>query len=162
MAEISQKDIGLVVKSYPRERRYSLAILQDVERKFGYIPKEAIEVTAEHLNVKAAVLYAMATFYRALSLKPKGKHTIKVCDGTACHIRGSNVLLSALEQTLGIKPGETTKDGLFSIETVNCLGACAIAPVMVVDKQYYSKVKPAEVGEILSQYGKPDGEAKNG
>lgn len=151
-------DIERVVKSYPREKRYSLAILQDIQHKFGYIPKEGIEITAEHLGVKTAMLYAMATFYRALSLKPRGKHTIRVCDGTACHIRGSSVLLNALEQTLGIKPGETTGDGLFTVETVNCLGACAIAPVMVVDEQYYSKVKPDEISSILDTYR----EAKNG
>ena len=147
-------DIVSVVKSYPREKRYSLAVLQDIQHKVGYIPKEGMEIASEHLGVKSSVLYAMATFYRALSLKPRGKHTIKVCDGTACHIRGSTVLLNALEKTLGIKPGETTGDGLFSIETVNCLGACAIAPVMVVDEQYYSKVKPDEISGILSTYEK--------
>ena len=149
---MESKDIGRLVKAYPREKQHSLAILQDIQRKFGYIPKEGIEITAEHLGVKTAMLYAMATFYRALSLKPRGKHTIKVCDGTACHIRGSSVLLNTLERTLGIKPGEMTRDGLFSIETVNCLGACAIAPVMVVDEQYFSRVKPDMVGEILAKY----------
>ena len=156
---MTHDDIGFVVKSYPQERRYSLAILQDIQRRYGYIPKEAIEITSEYLGVKTAMLYAMATFYRALSLKPRGRHTIKVCDGTACHIRGSTVLLNSLEQILGIKGGDTTKDGLFSIETVNCLGACAIAPVMVVDEQYYSKVKPTEISGILDKYR---GESKNG
>ena len=100
----------------------------------------------------------MATFYRAISLKPRGKHFIKVCDGTACHIRGAPVLLDALQRALGIKPGETTDDGLFTLETVNCVGACAIAPVMVVDEQYHPKVKPAEVESILATYrGKKHG-----
>jgi NADH-quinone oxidoreductase subunit E len=100
----------------------------------------------------------MATFYRALSLKPKGKHVIRVCDGTACHIRGAPVLLDALQRTLGIQAGETTGDGLFTVETVNCLGACAIAPVMVVDGQYHPKVKPDQVEAILKTYR----EKKNG
>ena len=91
----------------------------------------------------------MATFYRALSLKPKGKHVIRVCDGTACHIRGAPVLLDSLKRLLSINPGETTADGLFTVETVNCLGACAIAPVMVVDGKYHSKVQPDQVEAIL-------------
>ena len=92
----------------------------------------------------------MATFYRALSLKPKGKHVIRVCDGTACHIRGAPALLDALKRGLKIQAGETTKDGLFTLETVNCLGACAIAPVMVVDNKYHPKVKPDEIETILA------------
>jgi NADH-quinone oxidoreductase subunit E len=146
---ISTNAISKVIEAYPRDRRHSLAILQDMQRTFGYIPKEGFEILARYLNVKTARLYAMATFYRALSLKPKGKHLIKVCDGTACHIRGAPVLLEALERLLGIKAGETTGDGLFTVETVNCLGACAIAPVMVVDERYFSKVRPDEVEGIL-------------
>jgi NADH-quinone oxidoreductase subunit E len=141
-----------VVKNYPHEKRYTLAILQDIQHQFGYIPPEALEIAARHLDMKTAPLYAMATFYRALSLTAKGRHIIKVCDGTACHLRGAPILLSTLENTLGIKPGQTGADGLFSLETVNCLGACAIAPVMVVDDQYYSKVSPGQVQEILNLY----------
>ena len=155
---VFKNDITGIVERYPRDRRYSLAILQDIQREFGYIPREAFDILALYLNVKIASLYSMATFYRALSLKPKGKHIIKVCDGTACHIRGSTVLLETLERSLGIKAGETTKDGLFSIDTVNCLGACAIAPVMVVDELYYPKVKPDEVEKILGTYRERDHE----
>jgi NADH-quinone oxidoreductase subunit E len=100
--------------------------------------------------MKTAPLYAMATFYKALSLKPKGRFVIKVCDGTACHIRGATVLLDALERQLSIRPGDTTADGLFTVETVNCLGACAIAPVMVVDGQYFARVRPDQVEGILN------------
>jgi NADH-quinone oxidoreductase subunit E len=128
--------------------------LQDLQHKFGYVPRESLEAVCAYLDIKLSTLYSMATFYRALSLKPRGKHLIKVCDGTACHIRGGPVILDALERTLGIRAGETTGDGLFSLETVNCLGACAIAPVMVVDGKYHPKVKPDEVGEILKSYSK--------
>jgi NADH-quinone oxidoreductase subunit E len=152
LSSISIKEITNVLGSYPKEKRYSLAILQDLQRKFGYIPKEGLEAVSAYLNIKISALYSMATFYRALSLTPRGKHLIKVCDGTACHIRGAPVLLDTLKRTLGIKPGETTGDGLFSMETVNCLGACAIAPVMVVDEKYYPKVKPDEVESILKTY----------
>ena len=152
MAVISTEELGKVVTSYPKEKRYSLALLLDVQKQFGYIPKEGFEIAAKHLDIKTASLYAMATFFRALSLTPKGKHVIRICDGTACHIRGSTTLLDALNRTLKIQAGQTTKDGLFTLEIVNCLGACAIAPVMVVDEQYYPKVKPAEIGAICGAY----------
>ena len=151
---ISIDDVTQILKEYPKEKRHSLAILQDLQRRFGYIPREGLEAVSVYLGMKLSSLYAMATFFRALSLKPKGKHIIKICDGTACHIRGAPVLLDALERALKIKAGETTKDGLFSVETVNCLGACAIGPVMVVDGQFHPKVKPDEVGKILSSYRK--------
>ena len=155
---VSLDEITKVLNSYPKEKRYSLAILQDVQRRFGYIPRESLDAVSAYLDIKISALYSMATFYRALSLKPRGKHFIKVCDGTACHIRGSTALLDALQRALGIKPGETTDDGLFTLETVNCVGACAIAPVMVVDDQYHPKVKPDKVETILSAYrGKKHG-----
>lgn len=142
---------------YPRERRYALAMLMDVQNRYRYIPREALEELAAYLadeQVKVASLYAMATFYRALSLEPKGKHIIKVCDGTACHLRGTPVLLDAIKRTLSIGPGETSADRLWSLETVNCLGACALAPVLVVDDQYHPQVKAEKLGEILALYEK--------
>ena len=155
---ISIKEISKVLESYPKEKRHSLAILQDFQRRFGFIPKEALMELSAYLDIKLSGLYSMVTFYRALSLTPKGKHVIRVCDGTSCHIRGSPLLLDTLVRILKIKPGETTGDGLFTIETVNCMGACAIAPVMVVDGVYHSKVKPGEVPGILKQYrGKKHG-----
>jgi len=156
VSSISSKEITKVLESYPKEKRFSLAILQDLQREFGYIPKESLQEVSVYLGIKISVLYSMVTFYRALSLKPKGKHVIRVCDGTACHIRGAPVLLDALQRTLGIKAGETTEDGLFTVETVNCLGACAIAPVMVVDGQYHPKVKPDQVEAILKTYGEKE------
>ena len=157
-ASVSAKEINNVLKTYPKERRYSLAILQDMQRKFGYVPREALEAVSVYLGIKLSALYSMVTFFRALSLNPRGKHFIRVCDGTACHIRGAPVLLDSLRRILGVSPGETTRDGLFTLETVNCLGACAIAPVMVVDDKYHSKVKPDQVEEILKIYrGKKHG-----
>jgi len=147
--EIPAKEIDKVLKSYPKEKRHSLALLQDLQHRFGYIPREALEAVSVYLGIKLSTLYSMVTFYKALSLKPKGKHIIKVCDGTACHIRGAPVLLDALKRLLSIKPGETTTDGLFTIETVNCVGACAIAPVLVVDGKYHPKVSPDQVEGIL-------------
>jgi NADH-quinone oxidoreductase subunit E len=161
-AGISTDEIIRVIESYPKDRRHSLAILQDIQHKFGYIPKEGFDILARYLNMKFAPLYAMATFYRALSLTPKGEHVVKVCDGTACHIRGAPVLLETLERLLRVKPGETTGDGLFTVETVNCLGACAIAPVMVVDEQYFPKVKPDQVAAILETFRREQSHASHG
>ncbi|HWQ77602.1 MAG TPA: NAD(P)H-dependent oxidoreductase subunit E [Anaerovoracaceae bacterium] len=147
--EIRMKEI---IYSYPAEKRFSLAVMQDLQREFNYIPREALGTISEYLETPLSKLYGMATFYKALSLKPKGKFVIKVCDGTACHIRSSTVILSELQKLLGIRTGEITPDGLFSIETVNCLGACALAPVMVINGEYHGKLTPKDIDGIIRGY----------
>jgi len=137
---ISDRDLSLLLDAYPKDRRYALAVLQDMQRRYNYIPREGLSALAGHMGCPAAELYAMATFYKALSLKPKGNHIIKVCDGTACHLRGSGRLLDGIRSALGIGPNETTEDGEFSLELVNCLGSCALAPVMAVDGVYHGRV----------------------
>lgn len=146
------EDIQAILKRYPPEQRHSLAMLQDMQRQFNYIPRAGMEALAEYLGCPLSSLYAMATFYKALSLKPKGRHIIKLCDGTACHIRGASNLAGGVERLLGIGPGETTSDGAFSLELVNCLGSCALAPVMVVDDTYYGKVTLEKLPQILDKY----------
>ena len=141
-----------ILHSYPAQQRYSLAMLQDMQRRFNYIPREGMEALADYLDCPLSSLYAMATFYKALSLKPKGRHIIKLCDGTACHIRGSVNLVDGVERLLGIRAGETSADGQFSLELVNCLGSCAMAPVMVVDDIYYGKMTLEKLPRILDQY----------
>jgi len=141
-----------LIKKYPPEKQHTLAILQDVQNNYGFIPRDTINYVAEYLGLPVSEIYSMATFYKALSLKPKGKYVIKVCNGTACHIRGSNTLIEELTEYLDISLGETTEDGLFSIEIVNCLGACALAPVMVVDGKYYGAVTKEKVKLILDEY----------
>ncbi len=141
-----------IISRYPAEKRFSLAIMQDMQRKFNYIPREAMEAISEYLSIPLSKIYGMATFYKALSLNPKGKYVIKVCDGTACHIRSSMVIISELEKLLEIKVGEITPDGLFSIETVNCLGACALAPVMVINGEYYGKLTAQDIAGIIESY----------
>jgi NADH-quinone oxidoreductase subunit E len=147
------KKVNELMHKYPKEQRYTLAILQDIQREYGYISKESMEKLSVYLDIPLSRLYSMATFYKALSLQPKGQNIIKVCDGTACHIRSSVTIIGEIEKLLHIKPGETTMDGLFSIETVNCLGSCAIAPVMVINETYYGKVTPILLREILKGYG---------
>ena len=147
-----KKLIEEIIHNYPAEQRYSLAIMQDMQRQFNYIPRDGMEALAEYLGCALSVLYSMATFYKALSLKPKGKHIIKLCDGTACHIRGSMTLKEGVTRALGIDDGETTEDGLFSLELVNCLGSCALAPVMVVDDVYYGKMTMEQLPAVIDKY----------
>lgn len=147
--EVSKENIEELIYSYERSQRHALAIMQDMQRRYQYIPKEGLNALAKYLGCPVSSLYAMATFYKALSLVPKGEHIIKCCDGTACHIRGASTLIDGVERELGISPGETTSDGLFSFETVNCLGSCAMAPVLVVDDVYYGRVTPEKLKGII-------------
>ena len=151
------EDIQAILQAYPPEQRFSLAMLQDMQHKFNYIPREGMEALAVYLGCPLSSLYAMATFYKALSLKPKARHIIKLCDGTASHIRGSTTLLDGVRRLLGIDAGETSEDGLFSLELVNCLGSCALAPVMVVDGTYYGRVTLEKLPKILDQYREVEG-----
>lgn len=147
--EVSKENIEELIYSYERSQRHALAIMQDMQRRYQYVPKEGLNALAKYLGCPVSSLYAMATFYKALSLVPKGEHIIKCCDGTACHIRGASTLIDGVERELGISPGETTSDGLFSFETVNCLGSCAMAPVLVVDDVYYGRVTPEKLKGII-------------
>jgi len=142
-----------ILSNYPREKRFALAILQDIQKHYNYIPKESLEMVQAYLDIPLSKLYGIATFYKALSLKPKGRHIIKVCDGTACHIKASQTLLEEIKEQLNILPGETTDDGMFSLETVNCLGSCAVSPVMVIDDNFYGNLTRQRVALILKEYG---------
>lgn len=158
MAKEEQKErIREILEAYPPDQRYALAALQDMQHEFNYIPESGLKALALRLGCPVAQLYSMATFYKALSLTPKGKHIIKVCNGTACHLRGSMNLATQLEAELGIAPGQTTEDGQFSVELVNCLGSCALAPVMVVDGTYHNKLKVEQVHDIVESYRDEEG-----
>lgn len=152
--DVSESKLKKIIESYPQDRHYVLAALQDMQASFNYVPKIGLEKLSEHMKVPVSQLYSMATFYKALSLKPKGKHIIKVCNGTACHIRGAMNLVTGLKRELNIEPGETTKDGQFSVELVNCLGACALAPVMLVDETYHNRLKLEDVKDVIKTYSK--------
>ena len=151
-------DIREVIENYPPEQRFSLAIMQDLQHKYNYIPREGMEQLSEYLGCPLSSLYSMATFYKALSLKPKGRHIIKLCDGTACHIRGSAGLLDGISRLLGIGDGGVPEDGMFSLELVNCLGSCALAPAMLIDENYHGKVTVEKLPSILDSYRKGGGE----
>ena len=153
MTDIEQTSkIKAIIESYPADRRFALAAMQDMQHAFNYIPEEGIGTLSEYLGCSQAQLFSMATFYKALSLTPKGEHIIKICNGTACHLRGSMNLKTELKRDLGIEPGETTEDGKFSVELVNCLGSCALAPVMVVDGTYHNKLRVEQIPGIIEHY----------
>ncbi len=144
--------IDSILKKHNNEPSNIIAILQDMQEEAGYLKREDLMLLSEKLNVPVCDVYRIASFFRAFSLVPRGKNIIQVCLGTACHVRGGDKVLGEIERNLKIKAGETTEDGKFTVETVNCLGACALGPVVVVNNKYHGNVIPKNVPEILSQY----------
>ncbi len=137
-----------------------LPVLHEAQEIYGYLPIEVQQMVADGLGVSLSEVYGVATFYSRFSLTPKGKHQINVCLGTACYVKGSDKVLEEVEKMLGIKSGECTPDGLFSIESCRCVGACGLAPVMMIDEEVYGKLTPAEVHKILADYMAREGGSK--
>ena len=129
-----------------------MPVMHEAQEIFGYLPVEVQTVIADKLNIPLAEVYGVATFYSQFSLNPKGKHQISVCLGTACYVKGSDKILEVLERELKIKCGECTPDGKFSIDSCRCVGACGLAPVMIIDGEVYGKLKDGDVEEILKGY----------
>lgn len=144
--------IDEMVDRYDGDKNALIQILIDIQNKFNWISKPAIIWVSERLGVPVSLVYQIATFYKILSLTPRGRHIVKVCLGTACHVRGGPRIMETIERASGIEYGEVTADGEFSLERVNCLGCCALGPVMVVDNEYYGNLKPTQVSKILSKY----------
>jgi NADH-quinone oxidoreductase subunit E len=130
-----------------------IQMLLDIQRELHWLPKEALEKIAAKLNVPLSRVQHVATFYKAFSLVPKGRHEINICMGTACHVRGAPRVLDVVEKLTGIRPGETDRDMKFSLDTVNCLGCCALGPVMEIDKEQLGKLAPSKAAELLKKYG---------
>jgi NADH:ubiquinone oxidoreductase subunit E len=126
-----------------------IEVLQDVQDAFGYIPQEAMTTVSKELGVPLIEVSRVANYYKAFSLQPRGKHVITVCMGTACHVRGAPRLLDEMKGQLGIDPGQTTDDGMFTVERVNCLGACALGPVVVLDGKYHGKMTPNKLRKLI-------------
>ncbi len=143
-----------ILARYPRAEPSLIQVLQDIHRLYNYLPAEALAKVSEAVGVPLAKIYSVATFYRAFSLEPQGKTLVKVCTGTACHIRGAPQMLEEIERTLHVKPGETTGDLAFTVKTVNCVGACAMAPVVIVNETYFGAAKPAKLDHYLGRKGK--------
>jgi len=150
-AKVASKDILRILEKHNRKRGGLIAILEDIQSEYGYLPEESLRIVGEKTGRSLVDIYGVATFYRFFSLQPKGKHLICACLGTACHVRGAPRIVAELEQQLGIKAGHTTPDKEFTLETVNCLGACALGPVVVIDGHYFSKVRKSKVKQLLDQ-----------
>ena len=141
--------IDRILRRYSDPRSSIVAILQDIQSEYNYIPREALLRLSERLHLPLSTLYGTASFFKTFSLEPRGEHLVTVCLGTACHVRGGLQIIEEVGRLLEIKPGETTEDKKFTLETVNCLGCCALGPVVVIDGKYMSKVAVSKVGEIL-------------
>jgi len=153
VCQCTREKLGEILAEFPAGRRETLIpVLQAVQEAFGFLPEDTLDSIGAHIGVSAAKVYGVATFYNQFRLQPTGKHTVRVCRGTACHVRGSKLLLDAFADALGVKPGETTPDGLFTLETVACLGACSIAPVVTVDDSFHGAVQTRSAGKILDKY----------
>lgn len=135
-----------------KDQRELIHILRKVQKEFGYIPAQAISQISKQLRISESEIFGVLTFYKAFTLEPRGKHSVTVCMGTACHVRGGVQIVDELKRKLNIEVGQTTPDGVFTLETVNCLGCCAIGPVVVVDEKYYSHISVKKVDDILKEY----------
>jgi NADH-quinone oxidoreductase subunit E len=144
-----EKAIHDIVDHYQAKPTALIMVLQDIQKHYRYLPKEALKLVAQKMGLPIAQIYGVATFYRAFSLKPKGKNHICVCTGTACHVRQADVIVNKLETKLGIKAGGTTGDQNFSLETVNCLGACALGPLVTANEKYYGNMTAAKVDRMI-------------
>lgn len=145
--------IDAILSRYGDDPQYALAAMQDMQDELGYVPREGIEALSAHTAVPMGQLYALSTFYKALSLKPKGEHIIKICAGTSCHIRGGENIADGITRLIGISPGDTSEDGLFSFDEVHCVGACALAPVVIIDERLYGNVTLEQLPAIFAACG---------
>ena len=144
--------VDQIIDKYKGEASSLIQVLLEIQAENHWLPKEALDRVSEKLQVPLTRIQHIATFYKAFSLTPQGRHMIQVCLGTSCHVQGGTKLRDMVEQVLNIKSGETTSDQKFTLHTVNCLGCCALAPVMVVDDDYHSKLSLGKVSEVLSKY----------
>jgi len=161
MSEQTCVDLAMaeaILGKYPPEEPSLIQVLQDVQRAYNFLPCDVLVKVADALGVPLAHVFSVSTFYKAFALNPQGDTIIKVCTGTACHIRGAGQLVEELVRTLGIRPDQTTEDLKFTIKTVNCVGACAMAPVMIVGEKYWGNAKPARMTKYL---GKGRGDDEN-
>ena len=141
-----------VVERYGRNEGFIIPMLQDLQSEFEHVPREAMKRMSELLGVPISQLYSVATFYTSFSLTPRGKHLISLCMGTVCYLKGAKRIAEAIQEHLKVEPGGTTDDRLFTFQPVNCLGACALAPVMLIDGNYYGNLKPEQATEILESF----------
>jgi len=147
-----EERVKLILDSYQHDKEWLVSILQDIQAECNYLPKDTLLQISQDLDIPLSQVYSVATFFKAFSLKPRGRHLVNVCLGTACHVRGAVRVLEAIERELGIKPGDTTEDLRYTLETVNCVGACALGPIVVIDGKYSGQMKTDKVKSLLENY----------
>jgi NADH-quinone oxidoreductase subunit E len=153
MAEVFDlSKIDTILGKYRGQEGALIPVLQEAQEVYGYLPEEVLNCISRALKVSMSRIYGVVTFYSQFNLTPRGRHTVRVCRGTACHVRGGKSVRKAVQQFLGVRENETTEDLNFTFETVACLGACALAPVLLVNKNYYGKLTPAKVEQVLKRY----------
>ena len=148
----AKEKVKQILGRYQYDKSLLVSILQDIQTEYRYLPREALEQVGQGLSVPVSQVYGVATFFKAFSLQPRGRHLINVCLGTACHVRGAVRVLEWIERELGINRGETTKDLKFTLETVNCVGACALGPIVIVDEEYHGEMTTDKVVSTLKNY----------
>ena len=152
--KIDPSKIREIIHQYHEKKGVLIPLLQQIQTIYGYVPKEAVELMSEELKIYPAEIYGILTFYAQFYLTPRGKHTIIVCQGTACHVMGGKGILDYLSDKLRISEGETTEDGIFSLERVACLGCCGMAPVVVIDDNFYGRCGIQKADKLLEEYYK--------
>jgi NADH-quinone oxidoreductase subunit E len=148
------QDTEGILKKHKHNPSTIIQILGEIQNKYNYLPKEVLVYISKRLRIPLSKIFSIATFYAAFSLEPRGKHLVTVCMGTACHVRGAPNVCNRIEERLGVEAGETTKDNMFTLETVNCLGACALAPIVVIDGAYHGKTVVNKVDKLIDKYEK--------
>lgn len=145
-----KEQIDDILSRYSKDRENLIPLLQEVQERFGYLPEEAMELVADFLKLSNSTVYGVGTFYAQFKFTPTGKRLVKICRGTACHVRGAALILREVEKRLGIKPGETTEDLEYTLEMIACFGSCALAPVMVIDNTVYGRMTTTKVERALA------------
>jgi NADH-quinone oxidoreductase subunit E len=151
-AKPAKQKVKSVLERHNHDQGMLVSILQDIQAEYNYLPKETLVEVSQGLDIPLTQVYSVASFFKAFSLKPRGRHLINVCLGTACHVRGAVRILEEIERRLGIKAGETTKDLKYTLETVNCVGACALGPIVIIDGEYSGQMKTDKVKNLLESY----------
>ena len=157
LSKTAEKQIKEIIARYKDEKTPLMMILSDIQKEYGYIPLEVQELVSEETGIPVAEIYGVVTFYSFFSLNPKGKYVIGVCLGTACYVKGGQQVIDKFSELLGIKPGETTPDGLFTLSALRCIGACSIAPAVNINGKVYPKMTVGKVQELVDEYRKLGG-----
>jgi len=152
LIETYTSKVDYIVDSYADKKELLISLLQDIQAEFNYLPQDVLIMVSQKLDIPLSQVFSIATFFRAFSLKPRGRHLVTVCEGTACHVRGAHRIVNKLERDYNLKPSGTTEDSRFTLETVNCLGCCALGPVVVVDGKYESQINADKLDRVLRRY----------